>query len=69
MRCRRVVIVGGQPDAAGIDDQPAVRERDGTLTRTADEDDGIMWLPTAATPRDVTGAGDIACPWRPGDVW
>ncbi len=46
-----------------------VRELDGTLTRTEDEDDGIMWRSTRATPPGLTGSEAIACPWRPGDAW
>ncbi|MHB8958443.1 MAG: GNAT family N-acetyltransferase [Candidatus Limnocylindrales bacterium] len=46
-----------------------VREPDGTLTRTADEDDGIMWLPTPATPPGLSGDEPIACLRRPEDAW
>lgn len=38
------------------------------LQRTADEDDGIMVLPTPASPPLDTVAS-ISCEWRPGDVW
>lgn len=46
-----------------------VREPDGALIRTADEDDGIMWLRTPATPPGLSGHEPITCPWRPGDAW
>lgn len=46
-----------------------VIEPDGRRVRTPDEDDGIMWLPTATTPPEVRGDEALACRWRPGDVW
>lgn len=46
-----------------------VIELDGGRARTPDEDDGIMWLPTATTPAGVHGGEALACRWRPGDVW
>ena len=46
-----------------------VRDRDGRLARTADEDDGILWRRTPSTPDGVSGDEAIACEWRPGDVW
>lgn len=45
-----------------------VRELDGSLTRTADDDDGILILPTPATPQPNLN-GRLVCDWRPGDVW
>ena len=37
-------------------------------SRTADEDGGVLVLPTGSSPRlDIEG--DIAVDWRPGDVW
>lgn len=45
-----------------------VREPDGTLTRTEDDDDGVMVLPTTRTPA-LSLREDLACEWRPGDVW
>jgi aminoglycoside 2'-N-acetyltransferase I len=45
-----------------------VRGPDGSLTRTPDEDDGIMVLLTPATP-PLTLAERLVCGWRPGDAW
>jgi aminoglycoside 2'-N-acetyltransferase I len=45
-----------------------VREPDGTLTRTPDDDDGIMVLETPRT-RPLNVAGRLTCDWRTGDVW
>jgi aminoglycoside 2'-N-acetyltransferase I len=47
-----------------------VRTPDG-LARSADEDGGILWLPTPTTPTTppVTGDEPISCEWRPGDAW
>lgn len=45
-----------------------VREGDGTLTRTVDEDDGIMVLATARTA-GLALDGRLACERRPGDAW
>ncbi|HEY3334937.1 MAG TPA: GNAT family N-acetyltransferase [Candidatus Limnocylindrales bacterium] len=45
-----------------------VRERDGTLRRTADEEPWLMVLrtgPSAALPL----TGSLTCEWREGDVW
>lgn len=36
--------------------------------RTRDDDGGIMILRTAGSPR-LDPDGEIACDWRPGDVW
>jgi aminoglycoside 2'-N-acetyltransferase I len=45
-----------------------VRAADGTMTRSADEDDAIMIL--SCTPsRDVDVTAAIACDERPGDSW
>lgn len=41
---------------------------DGTLRRTADDDEGVMVLLTAATAELDTGA-DLVCDDRPGDAW
>ena len=43
------------------------RGREG-LFRTADEDGGVLVLPTRSSPR-LDFDGDIAVEWRPGDVW
>ena len=45
-----------------------VREPDGPLVRTEDEDDGVMVLATAALP-PLTLAERLTCGWRPGDAW
>jgi aminoglycoside 2'-N-acetyltransferase I len=38
------------------------------LTRTEDDDDGVLVLPTRTSPElDLTGP--LACDWRSGDVW
>lgn len=45
-----------------------VRERDGTIRHTVDEDPWIMVLrtgPSAVAPL----TGTLTCEWRPGDVW
>ena len=48
----------------------SVRERDGTRTRSPDEDGDIMVRPTPATPPGLDLALPIAVDWRPGDeVW
>jgi aminoglycoside 2'-N-acetyltransferase I len=39
-----------------------------SLSRTADEDGGILVLPTRSTP-PLDLEGDIAVDWRDGDVW
>lgn len=38
------------------------------LTRTADEDGGVLVLPTRSSP-EMTYEEDIAVEWRTGDVW
>jgi aminoglycoside 2'-N-acetyltransferase I len=45
-----------------------VRLPDGTLERSADDDDGIMVLRTPMTP-SLEGSERIVCEWRPGDSW
>ena len=39
------------------------------LQRTADEDGGILVLPTPGTPADLDRTTSISCDWRVGDVW
>jgi aminoglycoside 2'-N-acetyltransferase I len=40
----------------------------GGLTRTEDDDDGVLVLRTPTSPQlDLTGP--LACDWRSGDVW
>jgi aminoglycoside 2'-N-acetyltransferase I len=46
-----------------------VRQRDGSLERTPDEDGGIMVRITPATPPDLDLSLPIAVDWRPGEVW
>ena len=46
-----------------------VRQRDGRLTRSADEDGGIMVRLTPATPPRLDLTLPIAVDWRPGEVW
>lgn len=46
-----------------------IRERDGRLVRSADEDGGIMVRRTPATPADLDLSLPIAVDWRPGEVW
>ena len=45
-----------------------VRLGDGTLERSADDDDGIMILRTPSTP-PLDLRAPITCGWRPGDSW
>jgi aminoglycoside 2'-N-acetyltransferase I len=45
-----------------------VRSSDGRLTRTADDDDGVMVLRCAAS-REIDPGADITCEERPGDSW
>jgi len=42
--------------------------RNGQLSRTADEDGGVLVLPMRHTP-PLDFDGDIAVEWRTGDVW
>jgi aminoglycoside 2'-N-acetyltransferase I len=46
-----------------------IRERDGGVTRSADEDGGIMVRRTPRTPTDLDLAQQLAVDWRPGEVW
>jgi aminoglycoside 2'-N-acetyltransferase I len=46
-----------------------IRERDGSLVRSPNEDGGIMVRPTPATPKDLDLSLPIAVDWRPGEVW
>jgi aminoglycoside 2'-N-acetyltransferase I len=46
-----------------------IRERDGQLVRSPDEDGGIMVRRTPATPAALDLAAPIAVDWRPGEVW
>ncbi|HEX9634283.1 MAG TPA: GNAT family N-acetyltransferase [Candidatus Limnocylindria bacterium] len=46
-----------------------IRNRDGTLERSPDEDGGIMVRITPRTPRGLDLALPIAVDWRPGEVW
>jgi aminoglycoside 2'-N-acetyltransferase I len=41
----------------------------GGLTRTEEDDDGIMVLPTPRTPPALDRTTSISCVWRAGDVW
>ena len=45
-----------------------VRERDGTLRHTADEDPWLMVLRTGPSA-DASLMGTLTCEWREGDVW
>jgi aminoglycoside 2'-N-acetyltransferase I len=46
-----------------------IRERDGRLVRSNDEDGDIMVCRTRATPADLDLTAPIAVDWRPGEVW
>ena len=46
-----------------------IRERDGSLLRSTDEDGDIMVRRTPTTPPDLDLSGPIAVDWRPGEVW
>ena len=46
-----------------------VRQPDGRLERTPDEDGGIMVRTTPATPAGLDLTLPIAVDWRPGEVW
>jgi len=46
-----------------------IRERDGSLVRSPDEDGGIMVRMTPMTPPDLDLSLPIAIDWRPGEVW
>jgi aminoglycoside 2'-N-acetyltransferase I len=45
-----------------------VRAADGEVTRTEEDDDGLMVLPTPSLPSPDLEA-PIICEWREGDVW
>jgi aminoglycoside 2'-N-acetyltransferase I len=48
----------------------SIRERDGTLKRSPDEDGDIMVRPTPSTPPGLDLSLPIAVDWRPGgEVW
>jgi len=46
-----------------------IRERDGRLVRSPDEDGDVMVRLTPATPADLDLSLPIAVDWRPGEVW
>ncbi len=46
-----------------------VRERDGRLVHSPDDEGGIMVRRTPATPADLDLALPIAVDWRPDEVW
>ena len=46
-----------------------IRERDGHLERSPDEDGGIMVRLTPTTPADLDLTVPLAVDWRPGEVW
>jgi aminoglycoside 2'-N-acetyltransferase I len=46
-----------------------IRNRDGSLERSASEDGGIMVRLTPRTPPDLDLTSPIAVDWRPGEVW
>jgi len=46
-----------------------IRERDGTLRRSPDEDHDIMVRLTPITPPGLDLSQPIAVDWRPGEVW
>jgi len=46
-----------------------IRERDGSLQRSPNEDGDIMVRPTPMTPPDLDLSLPIAVDWRPGEVW
>jgi len=46
-----------------------IREPDGSLRRSADEDGDIMVRLTPMTPPDLDLTLPIAADWRPGEVW
>jgi aminoglycoside 2'-N-acetyltransferase I len=49
--------------------QTWIRERDGHLVRSPDEDGDIMVRLTPTTPPDLDLSQPIAIDWRPGEVW
>lgn len=46
-----------------------IRQPDGRLDRSPDEDGGIMVRRTPMTPLDLDLSTPIAVDWRPGEVW
>jgi GNAT superfamily N-acetyltransferase len=46
-----------------------IRERDGSLRRSPDEDGDIMVRLTPMTPPGLDPSLPIAVDWRPGEVW
>ena len=46
-----------------------IRERDGRLVRSPDDEGGIMVRRTPATPPDLDLSLPIAVDWRPDEVW
>ncbi|HYN64514.1 MAG TPA: GNAT family N-acetyltransferase, partial [Candidatus Limnocylindrales bacterium] len=46
-----------------------IRQRDGRLERSPDEDGGIMIRMTPLTPSGLDLALPLAVDWRPGEVW
>lgn len=46
-----------------------IRERDGSLVRSPDEDGDIMVRLTPMTPPGLDLSSPIAVDWRPGEVW
>lgn len=46
-----------------------IRNRDGSLERSAGEDGGIMVRRTKSTPEALDLEDPIAVDWRPGEVW
>jgi aminoglycoside 2'-N-acetyltransferase I len=46
-----------------------IRNRDGSLERSPDEDGGILVRLTPRTPPDLDLTSPIAVDWRPGEVW
>jgi aminoglycoside 2'-N-acetyltransferase I len=46
-----------------------IRERDGSLVRSTDEDGNIMVRRTPTTPPGLDFSAPIAVDWRPGEVW
>jgi aminoglycoside 2'-N-acetyltransferase I len=49
--------------------QTWIRNRDGSLQRSPDEDGGIMVRITPQTPAGLDLTRPIAVDWRPGEVW
>jgi aminoglycoside 2'-N-acetyltransferase I len=47
----------------------SIRNRDGSLERSAAEDGGIMVRRTPSTPPELDLDAPIAVDWRPGEVW